>query len=78
VSEDIVQTILEDASARVAAADGAEPLVYGVEMTHTPFDFVSGSLHFARILGDQRHIEGSRRASCWVDAVTDWRYASAG
>ena len=37
-----------------------------VEMTYAPFDFVSGSLHFARILGDQRHIEGSRRLSDMV------------
>jgi hypothetical protein len=61
VDQDVVQTILEDASARVAAADFGDTVVYRVEMKLSRLDPISGALHFARILGDQVHIEGSRR-----------------
>ena len=59
VSRDEIQSILEDASAKVAARDTGEPVVYPVEMRVPPVDFTS--VHFMRILGDQVHIEGNRR-----------------
>ena len=63
VAEDVVQAIIEDSVARIAARDLGEPVIYHVEMTLTPFDFTSGATQFMRTLGDQVHIEGSRRLS---------------
>lgn len=61
IESDIVQSILESASARVTAQDSGTPVIYSVEMRLTEFDFMSGAAHFMRVLGDQAHIEGSRR-----------------
>lgn len=61
IESDIVQSILESASARVAARDTGTPVIYSVEMKLTGLDFNSGAAHFIRVLGDQVHIEGSRR-----------------
>jgi hypothetical protein len=66
VSEDVIQTIIEDSLTRVAAGDMGESVVYQVEMTLKPLDFMSEAIHLMRTLGDQVHIEGSRRLS---DAV---------
>jgi hypothetical protein len=63
VREGVVQVIIEDSIARVAAGDMGDPVVYQLEMTLKPFDFISGAVHLMRTLGDQIHIEGSRRLS---------------
>ena len=59
VSNDDIQAIIEDASARIAARDTGEPVIYQMEVRLRPVDFMS--VHFMRTLGDRIHIEGSRR-----------------
>lgn len=61
IRSEIVESMLESASAKVAARDFGTPVTYRVEMKLTEFDFTSSAAHFMRILGDQVHIEGSRR-----------------
>jgi hypothetical protein len=72
VGEGVVQVIIEDSLARVAAGDMGDPVVYQLEMTLKPFDFISGAVHLMRTLGDQIHIEGSRRLSDTV--LLDYRH----
>lgn len=66
VDEAVVLEILSEASSRVAARDTGDAVVYQQEMTVAAPDFLAGGMHFMRILGDQRHIEGSHRLA---DAV---------
>src|ERR1039458_8793508 len=61
--DDDIQAILDEAGAHVAAGEFGAGVVYRVEMTIETLDVLSGAMHFMRILGDQQHIEGSRRLS---------------
>lgn len=67
VDETGVAEVIHGAASKVADGDFGAGVVYLVEMTLAPFDLLGGGLlHFMRTLGDQVHIEGSRRLS---DAV---------
>lgn len=61
VDEEVVLELLDEASNLVAARDTGESVVYQLEITVAGLDFVTDGMHFMRMLGDQRHIEGSRR-----------------
>jgi hypothetical protein len=72
---DSVIALLEEALRRVAAGDHGQGVVYRVEMTAAKtLDFEFGGMHFMRMLGDQVHIEGSRRLSDMV--VLDFEQGS--
>lgn len=61
--DDAIQAILDEAGAHVAAGDFGAGVVYHSEMTLATMNPLSGVMHLMRTLGDQVHIEGSRRLS---------------
>lgn len=66
MDDTVIDGIINDAAARVATHDVDAPVVYATEMTVAAHDMFADAVHFMRTLGDQVHIEGSRRLS---DAV---------
>lgn len=62
IEEVVIQAILADAAEKASAQEYGDATVYQTQMTVRSFDLGS-PMHFMRMLGDQVHIEGSRRLS---------------
>lgn len=62
VAQEDALRVIDAALSRVASRDLGGVVVYQAELAIQPFDFRS-PMHFMRTLGDQVHVEGSRRLS---------------
>lgn len=58
-----VQSVLDLAASRTQLGDIGDGVIFKTEMTVGALDILSSPMHFMRMLGDQVHIEGSRRIS---------------